>query len=95
MASAIEEPHGLGSVRCAPHLAAGFSGTFSSCWVRLAGLRLHAVTGGRGPALLLLAGWPQSWYAWRELMPQLAATFTVVAPGHPRCRTIRQAPHRL
>ncbi|KOG87284.1 hydrolase, partial [Streptomyces varsoviensis] len=42
-------------------------------------LRLHAVTGGAGPALLLLAGWPQTWYAWRLLMPALARDFQVVA----------------
>lgn len=43
------------------------------------GLLLHAVVGGRGPALLLLCGWPQTWYAWRFLMPALARDFTVVA----------------
>ena len=28
-------------------------------------LRLHAVIGGDGPPLLLVHGWPQTWYAWR------------------------------
>ena len=38
------------------------------------------VTGGDGPPLLLVHGWPQTWYAWRLVMPALARHFTVVAP---------------
>ncbi|WP_456294944.1 alpha/beta hydrolase [Vibrio sp. AK197] len=34
--------------------------------------RLHYVSGGHGPTVLLLPGWPQSWYAWRYMMPALA-----------------------
>jgi pimeloyl-ACP methyl ester carboxylesterase len=74
------EPAGRGSVRESPGLPTGFARTFRSRWVRAGDLRLHAVTGGDGPALLLLAGWPQTWYAWRHLMPGLARDFTVVAP---------------
>src|SRR5204863_1798620 len=33
-----------------------------------------------GPPLLLVHGWPQTWYAWRLVMPALARDFTVVAP---------------
>ncbi|MFE6281109.1 alpha/beta fold hydrolase [Streptomyces sp. NPDC057877] len=72
-------PEGPGSVTGAPHLPPGFTDTFTSRYVDTGDVRLHAVTGGRGPALLLLAGWPQSWYAWRLLMPALAADFRVVA----------------
>jgi pimeloyl-ACP methyl ester carboxylesterase len=57
----------------------GFSDVFTSRLVELDGLRLHAVTGGNGPALLLVGGWPQTWYAWRMVMPALARTHTVVA----------------
>ena len=41
---------------------------------------MHYVTCGSGPALLLLHGWPQSWYEWRHLMPRLAERFRVIAP---------------
>lgn len=44
------------------------------------GIELHAVTGGHGPALVLLAGWPETWYAWRLVMPALATRFSVIAP---------------
>jgi pimeloyl-ACP methyl ester carboxylesterase len=72
-------PQGLGSVSGAPHLPAGFTGTFTSRYVDTGDLRLHAVTGGDGPPLLLVHGWPQTWYAWRMLMPALARDFSVVA----------------
>ncbi|WP_037961549.1 alpha/beta fold hydrolase [Streptomyces violens] len=62
-----------------PHLPPGFTDTFTSQYVDTGELRLHAVTGGEGPPLLLLAGWPQTWYAWRLLMPALAEKFRVVA----------------
>ncbi|WP_236030174.1 alpha/beta fold hydrolase [Paractinoplanes lichenicola] len=52
---------------------------FTSRLVDLNGLRLHAVTGGDGPPLLLINGWPQIWYAWRKVMPALARRHTVVA----------------
>ncbi|HAC35459.1 MAG TPA: alpha/beta hydrolase [Gammaproteobacteria bacterium] len=39
-------------------------------------VRLHYVTAGYSPgvkeAVVLLHGWPQSWYEWRHLMPELA-----------------------
>ncbi|MFD0525885.1 alpha/beta fold hydrolase [Paractinoplanes durhamensis] len=57
----------------------GFTDVFTSRLVEVNGLRLHAVTGGVGPALLLVGGWPQTWYAWREIMPALARHHTVVA----------------
>jgi pimeloyl-ACP methyl ester carboxylesterase len=72
-------PEGPGSVSGAPNLPAGFSDTFTSRYVDTGELRLHAVTGGQGPPLLLVHGWPQSWYAWRMLMPTLARAFSVVA----------------
>ncbi|MFD0310046.1 alpha/beta fold hydrolase [Streptomyces sp. NPDC127119] len=57
----------------------GFLDVFTSRLVEVNGVRLHAVTGGHGPALLLIGGWPQTWYAWREVMPALAREHTVVA----------------
>jgi pimeloyl-ACP methyl ester carboxylesterase len=70
---------GRGSVSGVPNLPDGFTDTFSSRFVDIGDLRLHAVIGGQGPPLLLIHGWPQSWYAWRMLMPTLARDFEVVA----------------
>ena len=71
---------GPGSVSGAPHLPDGFTGTFTSRYVDTGDLRQHVVTGGEGPPLLLVHGWPQTWYAWRLIMPGLARDFTIVAP---------------
>jgi len=73
-------PEGPGSVSGAPNLPAGFSCTFTSRYVDTGELRQHVVTGGEGPPLLLLHGWPQTWYAWRLVMPELAQKFQVIAP---------------
>src|SRR5246500_5308645 len=77
--NASPTPRGPGSVSGAPNLPAGFTGTFTSRYVDTGDLRLHAVTGGAPRPLLLVHGWPQTWYAWRMLMPALARHFSVVA----------------
>ncbi len=71
-------PEGPGSVSRAPSLPDGFAATFTSRYVDTGGLRQHVVTGGEGPPLLLVHGWPQTWYAWRLVMPALARDFSVV-----------------
>ena len=72
-------PRGPGSMSGAPDLPAGFRDTFTSRYVSAGGTRQHVVIGGDGPPLLLIHGWPQSWYAWRLVMPELAQHFTVIA----------------
>jgi pimeloyl-ACP methyl ester carboxylesterase len=72
-------PTGLGSLSGAPNLPAGFSATFTDQYIDTGEVRLHAVIGGDGPPLLLVHGWPETWYAWRLLMPALAQKFRVVA----------------
>ncbi|MFJ1298687.1 alpha/beta fold hydrolase [Pseudomonadota bacterium AL_CKDN230030165-1A_HGKHYDSX7] len=47
------------------------------------GQRLHYVIGGQGEPLLLVPGWPQTWYAWRKTMRALARHYTVVAIDPP------------
>jgi pimeloyl-ACP methyl ester carboxylesterase len=44
------------------------------------GVRLHVAEAGAGPPLLLLHGWPQHWWCWRHVMPQLARSHRVLAP---------------
>lgn len=70
---------GFGSVRGVPRLPERFTETFESYLIDTGPLRLHAVIGGAGPPLLLLAGWPECWYAWRYLMLPLSERFTVIA----------------
>jgi pimeloyl-ACP methyl ester carboxylesterase len=75
----LSTPEGPGSVSGAPSLPAGFTDTFTSRYIDTGDVRLHAVIGGDGPPLLLVHGWPESWYAWRLLMPALARDFEVIA----------------
>src|SRR3984957_3190632 len=72
-------PQGPGSVSGAPHLPEGFTDTFTSRYIDTGDLRLHAVVVGEGPPLLLIHGWPGSWYYWRLVMPALARDFEVIA----------------
>ncbi|MFF8569118.1 alpha/beta fold hydrolase [Streptomyces albidoflavus] len=77
--SATDAPRGFGSVTGVSGLPAGFTNTFASALADVDGVQLHTVTGGDGPPLLLIGGWPQFWYQWRLVMPSLAEHFTVIA----------------
>ncbi len=58
---------------------------FTHRWVEGDGVRLHVVEGDRsaGPTVVLLAGFPQTWWAWRTVMPALAERFHVIAVDLP------------
>jgi pimeloyl-ACP methyl ester carboxylesterase len=77
--STASVPEGPGSVSGAPNLPEGFTDTFISRYVDGGNVRLHAVIGGEGPPILLVHGWPGSWYYWRLVMPAVARDFSVVA----------------
>ena len=44
------------------------------------GVRLHYVRAGKGDPVVLLHGFPQTWYMWRKIIPELARHYTVIAP---------------
>ena len=48
--------------------------------IATAGAEINLVTGGSGPPLLLLHGYPQTHLMWRKLAPRLAEEFTLVIP---------------
>ena len=60
-----------------PSAPAGFSHKFATA----GGLRFHYVEGGAPgqPTVVLLAGSPESWYAWRNVMPLLGRRFHIIA----------------
>ncbi len=37
-------------------------------------LTLHYVIGGQGDPILLLHGWPETWYEWRHIIPELISS---------------------
>jgi pimeloyl-ACP methyl ester carboxylesterase len=44
------------------------------------GVRLHVAEAGEGDPLVLIHGWPQHWYEWRDLIPPLAEGHRVICP---------------
>lgn len=63
-------------------LPADFDQVFTRSFAEANGVRLHYVIGGPadGEMVVLLHGWPQTWYTWRRVMPALAAAgYRVVA----------------
>lgn len=60
-----------------------FNRTFRHECVGVRDVRMHYVVGGQGEPLVLLHGWPQTWYEWFEIMPALAERYTVIAVDLP------------
>ncbi|MEU5850767.1 alpha/beta fold hydrolase [Saccharopolyspora shandongensis] len=56
-----------------------FQGTFRHEFADVDGVRMHYVTGGSGTPVVLIHGWPQTWYGWWQIMPALAEHHTVYA----------------
>ena len=51
---------------------------FQARRIRTSGATIHAISGGRGPALLLLHGYPETHAMWHKVAPALARAYTVV-----------------
>jgi pimeloyl-ACP methyl ester carboxylesterase len=49
-------------------------------FVDAGGLRTHVATAGEGTPVLLMHGWPQHWYLWRDVIPLVAPHARVIAP---------------
>ncbi|WP_454675204.1 alpha/beta fold hydrolase [Achromobacter pestifer] len=53
-------------------------------YVLVDGCRIHCAMAGDGPPVLLIPGWPQTWFTWRYVMKALAqAGFTAIAVDPP------------
>ncbi|RSS81621.1 alpha/beta fold hydrolase [Streptomyces sp. WAC06614] len=70
-------PHDLSDAA----LAASLDGAFTSAHADVNGTRLHYVEGGSGPGapVVLLGGWPQTWWQWHKVLPELARHHRVLA----------------
>jgi epoxide hydrolase 4 len=63
-------------------LAAGPAGAaepLEEGYVDSDGVKIHYVSEGKGPLVVLIHGFPDFWYTWHEQMPALAEHFHVVA----------------
>jgi pimeloyl-ACP methyl ester carboxylesterase len=52
---------------------------FRNGYAEVNGVRLHYVVGGTGEPLVLLPGWPETWWTFHKIMPALAGQHTVIA----------------
>ena len=52
---------------------------FKNGYADVNGTRLHYVAGGNGPPLVLLPGWPETWWEFHLIMPTLALRYRVIA----------------
>ncbi len=48
--------------------------------VRVNSIKLHYVEAGQGPPVILLHGFPETWFAWRKQIPVLAQHYRVIVP---------------
>ena len=77
MSSSPTTPEGFVSVAGDPNL----SSDLREGYAEIGGQRLHYVEAGEGPLVVLLHGFPEFWYAWRQQIKPLAdAGFRVVVP---------------
>ena len=53
--------------------------------LQLSRVKLHVVIDGMsaGEPVVLLHGWPETWHAWRKVMPLLAQRYRLIAPDLP------------
>jgi len=51
---------------------------FKNATAEVNGVHLHYVVGGQGEPLVLLPGWPETWWSFHKMMPELAKHYTVI-----------------
>ena len=49
-------------------------------FINLPGLRMHVAQSGHGEPVLLLHGFPQHWWEWRDIIPGLSSRYRVICP---------------
>ena len=59
------------------------------------GIRMHYVEQGKGPAVVLLHGFPENWYAWRHQIPALCGAVPSYRSRSKRLRRISEAGERI
>jgi pimeloyl-ACP methyl ester carboxylesterase len=60
-------------------LVRSLPGDFRNEYAEVNGTRLHYVIGGEGTPLVLLPGWPRTWWEFHKVMPSLAERHRVIA----------------
>ena len=53
-------------------------------FVDAGGLRMHVAEAGEGDPIVMLHGWPQHWYLWRDVIPLVAPHARLICPERSR-----------
>ncbi len=69
----------IGVVMCSSSVTAEESELGTHGFAQSGDVKIHYVTDGEGPLLVMIHGFPDYWYTWRKQMPALAKSFQVVA----------------
>jgi pimeloyl-ACP methyl ester carboxylesterase len=64
-----------GSTRPMPHVPG-----VSHSYYQVGEIRMHVAEAGEGPPVVLLHGWPEHWYVWRDVIPTLSKRYRVICP---------------
>lgn len=73
-----------------PGIAQTKGSAIASRGAQVEGVKLHYLTAGHGPAVILLHRYTQTSRMWKPIIPLLAAKFTVIAPDLPGIGDSRQ-----
>jgi pimeloyl-ACP methyl ester carboxylesterase len=71
------------AVSCAVLQAQSASSQIESKFATVDGIKIHYLSAGDGPSVILLHGYTQTSRMWRPLIPKLVDKFTVIAPDLP------------
>jgi haloacetate dehalogenase len=78
-AAAVGNIHKTGAPQTEGNSSPMFPG-FKASKVATSGAIIHVLSGGQGPPVLLLHGYPQTHIIWHKVAPRLAAEFSLVIP---------------
>ncbi|MCW2921361.1 MAG: putative hydrolase or acyltransferase of alpha/beta superfamily [Thermoleophilia bacterium] len=78
----MNAPRALANAAAAPLRDGAFPAIpgVSHHMVEVNGIRMHYAEAGTGEPLVLLHGFPQNWYMWRDVIPELSRHYRVIAP---------------
>jgi pimeloyl-ACP methyl ester carboxylesterase len=76
LAAVTSSSHPAAQNTTEPRVPAGFTEQRQ----KVGDVSINYVRGGHGPTLVLIHGYPQNWFEWRPLLPELAKHYTVIAP---------------
>lgn len=76
----IQNSIGYAATTNTRHVSSLVKAPFTDQYATVNNVRLHYVIGGKGNPVVLLHGWPETWFEWHMIMPSLALHYRVIVP---------------